>query len=73
MCFPNENLSGDNAHDQDDVMYIGFIGKDAVLGADDAAWNATNAKAFEESIQKKGTISLLDSVLGTSTKGGRFK
>ena len=35
-------------------MYIGFIGEDAALGANDADWTATTAEAFEESIKQQG-------------------
>ncbi|KAF7187852.1 Endo-chitosanase [Pseudocercospora fuligena] len=53
LCFPNENLSGNNGHDPFDVLYIGFTGSRAVPGAS-ANWRATSASAFESSIKSIG-------------------
>ncbi|KAH0541478.1 hypothetical protein FGG08_004088 [Glutinoglossum americanum] len=30
LCFPDEDITGDSGHDANDVLYIGFTGKDAV-------------------------------------------
>lgn len=54
LCFPNENLSGDNGHDSFDVMYIAFQGAGAVPGKTGAAWNAQNSRQFEDSIKQMG-------------------
>ncbi|EAW11904.1 glycosyl hydrolase family 75 chitosanase csnB [Aspergillus clavatus NRRL 1] len=53
LCFPNENLDGDHGHDANDVLFIGFTGKDAVPGSK-ANWKAKNAKDFENSIKSIG-------------------
>ncbi|KAE8154786.1 fungal chitosanase [Aspergillus avenaceus] len=44
-CFPNERLKGDNAHSADDVTYIVFTGKDAVLP--DSALNENYITNFD--------------------------
>jgi chitosanase len=53
LCFPNDGLTGDNGHDEDDVLFIGFTGKDAMPSAQ-TKWNAGNAQAFEDSIKDVG-------------------
>ncbi|KAI9780967.1 MAG: hypothetical protein M1839_006406 [Geoglossum umbratile] len=53
LCFPNEGISGDNGHEANDVLYIGFTTGDAV----DAArynWRAKSAADFERSITALG-------------------
>lgn len=52
-CFGNR-MNGNNGHDDDDVMYIAFVGDDAVPGADGADWNASSAAQFQESIASLG-------------------
>jgi hypothetical protein len=54
LCFPKDDLSGDRGHDPDDVMYIGFFGKDAATGKSGADWTAKNTAKFEASIKAKG-------------------
>ncbi|KAK3392874.1 family 75 glycoside hydrolase [Podospora didyma] len=49
-CYGKKHITGDNGHDQDNVLYIAFTGDDAVPGANGANWAATNYKAFESSI-----------------------
>ncbi|KAI1769332.1 glycoside hydrolase family 75 protein [Hypoxylon sp. FL1150] len=51
-CF-GESMTGDNGHDQDDVLYIAFTGSDAVPGKN-ANWAAENYSEFESSIQDLG-------------------
>lgn len=52
ICFPNDNLSGDNGHDDNDVLYIGFTTQDAFpQGAD---WNADSTQEFQDSIKDLG-------------------
>ncbi|RFU78358.1 chitosanase csn1 [Trichoderma arundinaceum] len=51
LCFPNEGLTGDNGHDQKDVLYIGFVGEPA---ANDANWSAGSTEEFEDSIKSIG-------------------
>lgn len=54
LCFPNDGLTGDNGHDPKDVLYIGFMGQQAVPGADGANWSAGNTADFENSIKSLG-------------------
>lgn len=54
LCFPNENLSGDNGHDGKDVMYIAFSGDKAVPGKNGAKWKASKTSEFEDSIKSLG-------------------
>lgn len=52
ICFPNDGLSGDNGHDPNDVLYIGFPTKDAFPKG--AKWNARTTKEFQDSIKSLG-------------------
>ncbi|KAI0173552.1 glycoside hydrolase family 75 protein [Hypoxylon sp. FL1284] len=52
-CYGKDNISGNNGHDQNDVLYIAFTGKDAVPGKK-ANWAAKNYDQFESSIQDLG-------------------
>lgn len=52
LCFPNENLSGDNGHVDQDVLYIGFTGPEAAPRG--ANWRAKNALQFSQSIKAVG-------------------
>ena len=45
MCFPDDNINGDNGHGQEVVLYLGFTGKDAVPGSS-ADWKAKDRNAF---------------------------
>ncbi len=54
LCFPNENLTGDNGHDPRDVLYVGFTGNGAVPGAKGADWTASDGATFENSIRSLG-------------------
>ncbi|KAL7972228.1 glycoside hydrolase family 75 protein [Trichoderma sp. SZMC 28014] len=54
LCFPDDGLTGDNGHDPKDVLYIGFMGQQAVPGADGANWSAGNTADFENSIKSLG-------------------
>ena len=51
-CFGHE-MNGNNGHEEADVLYIAFKGKDAVPG-DSADWKADNYDDFESSIQDLG-------------------
>ncbi|KAJ5110399.1 hypothetical protein N7532_000934 [Penicillium argentinense] len=53
MCFPDDDTNGNNGHGQEDVLYLGFTGKDAVPG-NDANWQAGDRNAFEDSIKVLG-------------------
>ena len=53
LCFPEEDPSGDSGHEENDVLYIGFTGKEAVPGKT-ADWKADNTESFEESIKELG-------------------
>lgn len=47
---------GDNSsHDEPDVLYIAFTGRDAVPGADGADWAAGNFDDFHESLEAQGS------------------
>jgi hypothetical protein len=47
-------FEGNYGHNATDVLYIAFTGSDAVPGADGAAWNASSAGAFEDSVKSLG-------------------
>lgn len=53
MCFPDDNINGNNGHGDEDVLYIGFTGKNTTPG-NDADWKAGDRNAFEESIKELG-------------------
>ncbi|CAI4213258.1 unnamed protein product [Parascedosporium putredinis] len=52
-CF-GTRMSGNSGYDEDDVLYIAFVGDDAVPGAKGANWSAANYEAFSASIQDLG-------------------
>ncbi|TVY59621.1 Endo-chitosanase [Lachnellula suecica] len=52
FCF-GDSVNGNAGHDETDVLYIAFTGKDTVPGAS-AAWDADSATQFESSIQSLG-------------------
>ncbi|KAI0139033.1 glycoside hydrolase family 75 protein [Hypoxylon sp. NC0597] len=52
-CF-GKSMNGNNGHDENDVLYIAFTGKDAVPGKNGAKWDAKNYDEFESSIQGLG-------------------
>ena len=52
-CF-GTSMTGNNGHDETDVLYIAFPGTDAVPGASGANWGATSWSAFETSIEALG-------------------
>ncbi|KAI1422273.1 chitosanase [Xylaria sp. FL1777] len=52
-CF-GKKITGNNGHDETDVLYIAFSGSHAVPGAHGAKWNASNYHEFEASIQSLG-------------------
>ncbi|CAG9977411.1 unnamed protein product [Clonostachys byssicola] len=54
LCFPNEGLNGNNGHDPNDVLYLGFIGDNTVPGAQGAIWDASSREQFQESIRALG-------------------
>lgn len=47
-------MNGNAGHDQSDVLYIAFPGKDAVPGAQGAKWAAGSYDEFEGSISALG-------------------
>ncbi|PWY93418.1 fungal chitosanase [Aspergillus sclerotioniger CBS 115572] len=53
LCSPGTGITGDNGHTADDVMYIGFTGKEAIPG-NTADWMAGNKEDFEDSIRGIG-------------------
>ncbi|KAK1479562.1 fungal chitosanase [Colletotrichum cuscutae] len=52
-CF-GTGMNGNAGHDQSDVLYIAFPGKDAVPGAHGATWAANTYDEFEDSISALG-------------------
>ena len=52
-CY-GTGITGNNGHDQDDVLYIAFPGSDAVPGANGAKWAAGDYATFESSITALG-------------------
>ena len=71
-CYGNK-VNGNEGHDDDDVLYIAFVGEDAVPGAKGAAWNATDFAAFEKSIEERGN-KLVERISGApGDVGGRLR
>jgi hypothetical protein len=69
-CFGGD-VSGNNGHDEADVLYIAFAGEDAVPGQRGANWSATDWQTFEGSLEEQGNRlvqRLTDS--GASDTGG---
>ncbi|KAL2164898.1 hypothetical protein VTH06DRAFT_194 [Thermothelomyces fergusii] len=52
-CF-GTGMTGNNGHDETDVLYIAFPGDDAVPGAAGADWGANSWQAFEASLEALG-------------------
>lgn len=52
-CF-GKSITGNNGHEETDVLYIAFTGTKAVPGANGAKWNAASYADFEASIQALG-------------------
>ncbi|KAI0836380.1 glycoside hydrolase family 75 protein [Hypoxylon sp. FL0890] len=52
-CY-GTSMTGDNGHDENDVLFIAFTGTDAVPGKNGAKWDASNYDEFESSIQGLG-------------------
>ncbi|KAK6865258.1 Glycoside hydrolase family 75 [Apiospora arundinis] len=67
-CY-GKSITGNNGHDETDVLYIAFPGSEAVPGANGANWAATSYDAFEKSIQAKGD-QLIQRLGGSSGGGG---
>lgn len=53
MCFPDDDINGNNGHGPDDVLFLGFTGQDAVPGSS-ADWQAGDRDTFEASIKDLG-------------------
>ena len=47
-------MTNENGHEEADVMYIAFKGKQAVPGKNGAAWKAKTSTEFQNSLQKLG-------------------
>ncbi|RWA03378.1 hypothetical protein EKO27_g11725 [Xylaria grammica] len=52
-CFGG-GITGNNGHEETDVLYIAFQGQGAVPGADGAKWDAADFAEFEASIESLG-------------------
>ncbi|KAF3492419.1 chitosanase [Arthroderma uncinatum] len=53
-CFPHNNLTGNNGHEDHDVLFVAFKGEEAKPGAKGADWKAENFDTFEESLAPIG-------------------
>ncbi|KAK7221318.1 hypothetical protein V2G26_009321 [Clonostachys chloroleuca] len=53
-CYGKDKVDGNTGHDEDDVLYIAFLGEDAVPGATGADWNATSYDEFQSSVRELG-------------------
>ncbi|VUC22008.1 unnamed protein product [Clonostachys rosea] len=71
-CYGKNKVDGNTGHDDDDVLYIAFLGKDAVPGATGADWNATSYDEFQSSVQGLGDklIERIGSSGGNWSAGG---
>ncbi|KAH6633869.1 glycoside hydrolase family 75 protein [Chaetomium sp. MPI-SDFR-AT-0129] len=49
-----KNVTGGNGIDEDTTLFVGFVGEDAVPGANGANWSAQDFDTFEKSIQPLG-------------------
>ncbi|KAL2190119.1 Chitosanase-domain-containing protein [Thermothelomyces heterothallicus CBS 203.75] len=67
-CF-GTSMTGNNGHDETDVLYIAFPGDDAVPGANGANWAADSWQAFESSIEGLGN-KLIQRIGGGGGSGG---
>ncbi|KAF2151466.1 glycoside hydrolase family 75 protein [Myriangium duriaei CBS 260.36] len=64
LCY-GDSVNGNAGHDETDVLYIAFVGDDAVPGRNGAAWTAKSADEFEASIKTLG-----DSLVARLVGGG---
>lgn len=53
LCFGKDNVSGDNGHDEADVLYIAFQGEGAVTDAG-VDWTTHSASEFQASLAHIG-------------------
>jgi hypothetical protein len=53
-CFGKRGIDGDNGHDKNDVLYIGFPGSVADTVYKHANWAAKSFDDFESSIKAMG-------------------
>ncbi|KAL2270746.1 hypothetical protein VTJ83DRAFT_117 [Remersonia thermophila] len=67
MCG-GKSVNGNNGIDQDEVLYVGFVGDEAVPGPDGADWTAMDPDAFEKSIAPIGDA-LVKKVTVDATSG----
>ncbi|RCI08858.1 hypothetical protein L249_5000 [Ophiocordyceps polyrhachis-furcata BCC 54312] len=51
-CF-GPSMTGNNGHEENDILYLAFPGAEAVVGPD-AAWNASSYRDFARSIEPIG-------------------
>lgn len=69
-CYGNA-VNGNQAHDDNDILYLAFTGQDAVPGADGAKWDAASFDEFEASLQAQGDR--LIAKLGSGTAAAKIK
>ncbi|KAI0595109.1 fungal chitosanase of glycosyl hydrolase group 75-domain-containing protein [Biscogniauxia sp. FL1348] len=53
LCY-GTGVNGNSGHDEADVLYLAFAGKDAVPGKDGVDWAAKDRDAFQASLAKFG-------------------
>ncbi|KAI5917744.1 fungal chitosanase of glycosyl hydrolase group 75-domain-containing protein [Camillea tinctor] len=53
LCY-GEGINGNAGHDEADVLYLAFTGKDAVPGKDGINWAAKDRDEFQDSLAKFG-------------------
>lgn len=68
-CY-GDSVNGNQAHDENDILYIGFTGADAVPGASGAQWDADSFDSFESFLGPLGDR-LLQRIGDGNNGGGR--
>ncbi|KAM0418449.1 hypothetical protein ACHAPD_004808 [Fusarium lateritium] len=53
LCFPGKGFNGNMGHGENDVLFIGFIGDEAVPGKN-VSWATNNQAEFSSSIKALG-------------------
>lgn len=64
-CF-GHRVNGNAGYDDHDVLYIAFVGDDAVPGPKGANWSAKDHAAFEKSIEERGDM-LIERISGAGS------
>ena len=64
-----KRINGDSGMDEDNVLFVGFTGDEAVPGANGANWTAADFDSFERSIESLGNR-LVERVQAAGGSGG---